>query len=541
MKAPKQPKKVDFPNQNNLRVKRSNKTTNGAQRSLCTTVSNETVPVQKEPSRLGQTTFPIEAKFTVCSRETNEVSAASLIDSGTKVSSKIKLQLFPGDENTRIGLEKDGFCPYLELTISPQKKISSVLKHIMTKWGRSSIAIGEPKLLSCNNDKVQVQLTSQKVWTLADSTVHAVDVFEALGQPFIFRLWYCWFPKCQSYPSASAAIPAAVYSHHEACDNSTDHYENIYATEKETKEMEVFNMTNVPKVSAPSEDNLLSAPNYHVDKDIKADCDVDKNLLLWYDSCTNISIGGLLSEASLQGKFNSKPDACMLMPKQGTSGMNALAASNVPSSLHMSSSILDAEDTCSSFSFRKLLSSGNDAPATEDIISTKSRTSCSTQVEAAQEAETDLILCSEVYNDDRSLGLRSIKWLIAVKPDLFSGEPESLPMALLCKYRLGLFAFVSMCVLLSAIRLAKGSRQQIADGIIIIIINAYVIKGGFMCGITADLKSVGGAVMDLEKADHHKAGHNAFISHPEESPGDGEGNLEWMDYSSTRKKTPIHN
>ncbi|CAM8986578.1 unnamed protein product [Rhodiola kirilowii] len=420
MKAPKQPKKVDFPNQNNLRVKRSNKTTNGAQRSLCTTVSNETVPVQKEPSRLGQTTFPIEAKFTVCSRETNEVSAASLIDSGTKVSSKIKLQLFPGDENTRIGLEKDGFCPYLELTISPQKKISSVLKHIMTKWGRSSIAIGEPKLLSCNNDKVQVQLTSQKVWTLADSTVHAVDVFEALGQPFIFRLWYCWFPKCQSYPSASAAIPAAVYSHHEACDNSTDHYENIYATEKETKEMEVFNMTNVPKVSAPSEDNLLSAPNYHVDKDIKADCDVDKNLLLWYDSCTNISIGGLLSEASLQGKFNSKPDACMLMPKQGTSGMNALAASNVPSSLHMSSSILDAEDTCSSFSFRKLLSSGNDAPATEDIISTKSRTSCSTQVEAAQEAETDLILCSEVYNDDRSLGLRSIKWTDSLGPfDLF--------------------------------------------------------------------------------------------------------------------------
>ncbi|CAN6567691.1 unnamed protein product [Malus baccata var. baccata] len=54
--------------------------------------------------------------------------------------SKIKLQLFPVNEATRIGLEKDGHHPYLELILRPRKKITSVLKHLNDKWGRSSIA-----------------------------------------------------------------------------------------------------------------------------------------------------------------------------------------------------------------------------------------------------------------------------------------------------------------------------------------------------------------------------------------------------------------
>ncbi|XVF17103.1 hypothetical protein REPUB_Repub10bG0089600 [Reevesia pubescens] len=45
-------------------------------------------------------------------------------------------RLFPIDEITRLGLEKDGFHPYLELILSARKKISSVLEHLDSNWGR---------------------------------------------------------------------------------------------------------------------------------------------------------------------------------------------------------------------------------------------------------------------------------------------------------------------------------------------------------------------------------------------------------------------
>lgn len=112
---------------------------------------------------------------------------------------------------------------------------------------------------------------------------------------------------------------------------------------------------------------------------MKIECNPDKNALSWYDNCTNISIGALLSEASLQGKLTteSKTDSYMSNPKQDTSGINAAVASDMR---HSASSILDAEDTCSSFSFRKLLSSGNGAPSKDNTITTKSQASSSSQV-----------------------------------------------------------------------------------------------------------------------------------------------------------------
>lgn len=87
----------------------------------------------------------------------------------------------------QLNIFQDGFCPYLELTLSPRKKISSVLKHIMNKWGTSRIAIGKPKLLSCIDGDVHV--TNQMVWTLDDSATCVGDVLEFLGQPSVFRLW----------------------------------------------------------------------------------------------------------------------------------------------------------------------------------------------------------------------------------------------------------------------------------------------------------------------------------------------------------------
>ncbi|MBA0700905.1 hypothetical protein Goari_000115, partial [Gossypium aridum] len=102
-------------------------------------------------------------------------------------STKIKLQLFPIDESTRLGLEKDGFHPYLELTLSARKKISSVLKHLGSKWGSSSIAVGEPMLFPY----VAECLTGYR-WTRNDICISASDVYAGIGSPAVFRLRYGW-------------------------------------------------------------------------------------------------------------------------------------------------------------------------------------------------------------------------------------------------------------------------------------------------------------------------------------------------------------
>lgn len=81
---------------------------------------------------------------------------------------------------------QDGYNPFLELTLRARKKISSVIKHIDTKWGSSSIATGKPILVpySSTVDKV----ASDKRWTLDDISVTAGDVYAAMDSPAVFRL-----------------------------------------------------------------------------------------------------------------------------------------------------------------------------------------------------------------------------------------------------------------------------------------------------------------------------------------------------------------
>ncbi|XP_019054688.1 PREDICTED: TSL-kinase interacting protein 1-like [Nelumbo nucifera] len=96
--------------------------------------------------------------------------------------------------------------------------------------------------------------------------------------------------------------------------------------------------------------------------------------LAWADSLTNISIGGLLSEASLQGNINQ----CDPVPTANQSSLQQLPFSSdsfdaaiaahiysrhqgpTPPSLLSHSSILDAEETCHAFSFQKFSLSGKE-------------------------------------------------------------------------------------------------------------------------------------------------------------------------------------
>lgn len=81
---------------------------------------------------------------------------------------------------------QDGYNPFLELTLRARKKISSVITHIDTKWGSSSVATGKLILVpySTTVDKV----ASEKRWTLDDILVTAGDVYAAMDSPPVFRL-----------------------------------------------------------------------------------------------------------------------------------------------------------------------------------------------------------------------------------------------------------------------------------------------------------------------------------------------------------------
>lgn len=111
---------------------------------------------------------------------------------------------------------------------------------------------------------------------------------------------------------------------------------------------------------------------------MRTNSNVGQSSLLWADSLTNISIGGLLSEASLQGRFNagdakSNEANAGLQPSQLIcDSFDAFLAGQMnqsqgprpltptlplpPPPQYSHSSILDAEDTCHAFAFQKFSS-----------------------------------------------------------------------------------------------------------------------------------------------------------------------------------------
>ncbi|XP_050208153.1 TSL-kinase interacting protein 1 isoform X2 [Mercurialis annua] len=342
------------------------------------------------------------------------------------LSGKIKLQLFPFNEVTQMGLEKDGYHPYLELTLNARKKISSVLKHLNQKWGSSSIATKDPFLLPYN---LCQDLASCR-WTLNDISVSAGDVYAAIGRPSEFRLRYGWLSNCQNesseVPSMSTSFETFLQPEgmQKVCRYND---ESTRAKEKQTEETsKEFRPTFVGGATDCNDGKV------HVGVGQSS---------LWDDSLTNISIGGLLSEASLQGQFGTydpKSDGSNagLHPSQLISdSLDAFITSHVnhsqaPRLPHgTSSSILDAEDTCHAFAFQKFSSLGKEAVAAggsasshapnQDAVSRLlkdpninevNNQSGLPQSHGCQESETPLPFYSRLYNDESSLGLSGIKW-----------------------------------------------------------------------------------------------------------------------------------
>ncbi|KAI4317171.1 hypothetical protein L6164_025065 [Bauhinia variegata] len=390
--------------------------------------------------------FPKRVTFVTEKGATHNLHPGEILVSSTK----IKLQLFPINRDTRAGLEKDGHNPYLELTLRAQKKISSVLKHLEKKWGSSRIATGEPRLFPYNATE---NLSNCQRWTLNDDMT-AGQVYAAVGNPAIFRLRYGWFsvhqPGLFGMPSTSIPFEAGAQSGGGAQGGQDTDIESLYdkdekveVTSKEYKAIDKGDATNavVPKeIENVSVDKLDTEP--------RTSSSVGQPSILWDDSFTNISIGGLLSEASLQGKFGiSDPKSygsnAGMQPNQTIcDSLDAFISAQLSHSQCSSqptedlrTSILDAEETCHAFPLQKFSFSGKDVQTLSGKASSgacrQGGSSNSSKLPnadkvnnqaglpqdlASRKTETDILLSSRAYDDERSLGLTGIKWNDSLGP-----------------------------------------------------------------------------------------------------------------------------
>ncbi|OVA09177.1 hypothetical protein BVC80_27g8 [Macleaya cordata] len=340
---------------------------------------NDSSSIGKDKSLLPSPTVQsltekLQVKGTCCPEKTNDVPRLELgLGQMPQSYNKIKLQLFPIDEVTRIRLEKDGHNPYLELILSERKKISSVLKHLTSKWGSSSTAVGELMLFPYN---IRLEnLAGHKSWTLKDRDISAADVYEATGRPSIFRLRYGWFshldPKTYCIPRTSSCFEDGLQSENLKKDCTVDgEIRDIQTTpndvdNREDREISISITPNaivggimslVPAAAEPPDNSRIG------DRLTLSSC-------LWADSLTNISIGGLLSETSLHAaasRGDAKPagtDSCLQQIPFSSDSFDAAIAAHIcghPQGAQQRSishsSILDAEETCHAFAFQKLSS-----------------------------------------------------------------------------------------------------------------------------------------------------------------------------------------
>ncbi|KAJ8544094.1 hypothetical protein K7X08_028605 [Anisodus acutangulus] len=261
---------------------------------------------------------------TTCSPVTKGHAAAGSQQLGSY--KKIKLQLFPINKRTRQRLEKDGCNPFQELTLSAQKKISSVIKHLNTKWSSSSLGLGE--LLLFPYDTNTGNIASQKRWSSKDTNISAGEVYAAIESPAIFRLRYGWFSdlKLKAFEVPDISQPSGLRSQSRGT-------KRIFAA--------AMDITNDKVEGAKLKNEELSKPickdehaNVIVNQKMASNIPVDHKVEVrkqnvpsmmenpWDDILTNLSIGGLFSEASLQGKISKSENKLDLQPIQFVSDIS---------------------------------------------------------------------------------------------------------------------------------------------------------------------------------------------------------------------------
>lgn len=273
-------------------------------------------------------TLPLQAAKVSCQKLPGRTTCSPATKGGAAEGSqqlnsykKIKLQLFPINRSTRQRLEKDGCNPFQELTLSAQKKISSVIKHLNTKWSSTSLGLGV--LLLFPYDTNTENITSQKRWSSKDTNVSAGEVHAAIGSPAIFRLRYDWFSdlKLKAFEVPDISQPSAMHSQSRgnkrifaaAMDTANDRVEGAKLKNEELFEPICKNEhANVTE----NQNMALNIPVDHMVDEVTKQNVLSKMENPWNDILTNLSIGGLFSEASMPGKTSNSENKLDLQPIQ---------------------------------------------------------------------------------------------------------------------------------------------------------------------------------------------------------------------------------
>uniref|UniRef100_A0A0E0KJK0 SANT domain-containing protein n=1 Tax=Oryza punctata TaxID=4537 RepID=A0A0E0KJK0_ORYPU len=296
--------------------------------------------------------------------------------------------LFPINEATRKALEKDEHNPHLELTVSARKKISSVLEHLNRKWGSSNIASGELLLFPyCAH---QEDLATYQRWTTRDTVVVA-DVFLSVNSPPVFRLRYGWFSLAEleggsgisSTRFENCMIPEDIHakSPSEACvqkdgtflsscapeehlcnskDRSALFLAMTFCTSKSVKGQELHSDFPPSWFSRQKQEKVST--NQVLEANLGTDCATISEGD-WADTLTDISVGYLLTEASIGANTDCPGIAiakntlflenpCSYDSFDAAVALHASRHKTVEQpTLASQSTIWGAEETCDEFSF----------------------------------------------------------------------------------------------------------------------------------------------------------------------------------------------
>lgn len=271
-------------------------------------------------------TLPLHAAKASCQKLPGRTTCSPVTKGGAAEGSqqlnsckKIKLQLFPINKSTRQRLEKDGCNPFQELTLSAQKKISSVIKHLNTKWSSTSLGLGE--LLLFPYDTYTENITSQKRWSSKDTNVSAGEVYAAIGSPAIFRLRYDWFSdlKLKTFEVPDSSQPSGMHSQSRgnkrifaaAMDSANDKVEGAKLKNEEL----IKPICNNERANVTENQNMaLNILVDHMVDEVRKQNVLSKIDNPWNDILTNLSIGGLFSEASMPGKISNSENKLDLQP-----------------------------------------------------------------------------------------------------------------------------------------------------------------------------------------------------------------------------------
>ncbi|KAH9610896.1 hypothetical protein KSS87_015039 [Heliosperma pusillum] len=335
----------------------------------------------------GLTVLSVQASG--CSMEQNDPGPSGQVQVNSLL--KLKLQLFPKDDNTRRALEMDKHNPHLELTISARKKISSILEHIARKWGNSSVASGELMLFPFDIQKENI--FAYQRWT-RDSAATATEVHAMVGSPPVFRLRYGWIVASElqpAIPEPPVAFPinsladdtigketrvgptlVLVEKKDEGKHASYSSDEHLLEENNTTAACGEANTANINIVLEPANIPSMSKKSGSTSGKIKklVDQRLKKTPTLsageWADSLTNVGVGELLSVVHDNAIGNNvetplQSSCCLEETPFTCDSFDAALAAHISSqykptssrtSPHLSS-IWDAEETCDEFTFRK--------------------------------------------------------------------------------------------------------------------------------------------------------------------------------------------